>query len=167
MNSPARLSLMILIMSITGACSNGHAPITSVYGNSHSSGSLPQSFHSLKTNGYICQNASRYRGSYLGNGECVDLVKICSNAPHTRYWKKGAPVFGNDIPPGMAIATFRRGKYPNKSGHHAAIYSHQNKDGIFVWDQWKGQKIHLRFIKAYQSHKKPGNNASRYRVIER
>ena len=117
--------------------------------------------------GFICEDAPVYIGRSLGNGECVDLVKLCSNAPLTRYWKPGKKVFGNDIPPGTAIATFRRGKYPNKSGYHAAIYSHQDKNGIYAWDQWHGQPVHLRYIKAKQSHKEAGNNASKYRIIRR
>lgn len=116
-------------------------------------------------NGYICEDAPQYIGQSIGDGECVDLVKLCSHAPLTRFWKPGQKVFGNNIPAGTAIATFRRGKYPNKKGYHAAIYSHQDENGIYAWDQWHGQPVHLRFIKAKQSHKKAGNNASKYRVI--
>lgn len=146
--------------SLINACSNNdHIPVSSDHGKktaNHSS-----------LNGYICTLPSQYAGSYLGDGECVDLVKICSNAPNTRYWKEGSQIFGNNsVPSGTAIATFKKGKYPNKKGYHAAIYSHQNQQGIFVWDQWKGQPIHLRFIRAHQAHKEPGNNASRYHIIQ-
>ena len=128
---------------------------------------LPTKTYTIPSNfnGFICDDAPVHIGKSLGNGECVDLVKLCSKAPLTRYWKPGEKVFGNDIPPGTAIATFRRGKYPNKSGYHAAIYSHQDKNGIYAWDQWHGQPVHLRYIKARQSHKDAGNNASKYRVI--
>ena len=118
-------------------------------------------------NGYICEDAPVYIGQSIGDGECVDLIKLCSNAPLTRYWKPGKYVFGSDIPPGTAIATFRRGKYPNREGYHAAIYSHQDKNGIYAWDQWQGQAVHLRYIKAKQSHKNAGNNASKYRIIQK
>ncbi len=130
---------------------------------------LPTKTYTIPSNfdGFICDDAHVHIGKSLGNGECVDLVKLCSNAPMTRYWKPGKKVFGNDIPPGTAIATFRRGKYPNKSGYHAAIYSHQDENGIYAWDQWHGQAVHLRYIKAKQSHKKAGNNASKYRIIRR
>ena len=128
---------------------------------------LPNKIYRIASNfdGFICKDAPVHIGKSLGNGECVDLVKLCSNAPLTRYWKPGKKVFGNDLPPGTAIATFRKGKYPNKSGYHAAIYSHQDENGIYAWDQWQGQAVHLRYIKARQSHKKAGNNASKYRVI--
>ena len=116
-------------------------------------------------NSYICHNPERYKNHSLGRGECVDLVQYCSNAPLTKFWKKGQSVFGKDIPKGTAIATFKNNKYPNKSGYHAAIFSHQDEKGIYVWDQWRGKAVHLRFIAANQHRKKPGNNASKYRVI--
>ncbi len=117
-------------------------------------------------NGYICEGAAVFKGKSIGDGECVDFIKLCSNAPLTKFWKPGSLVFGKNIPEGAAIATFRKGKYPNRSGYHAAIYSHQDANGIYAWDQWQGQTVHLRYIKAHQSHKNPGNNASRYRVIK-
>jgi hypothetical protein len=163
-----QLSCILFFFSLVAACSgSNHAPISNANGNGSYSENRQHKFNKLQFNGYICENAYQYKGAYLGNGECVDLVKLCSHAPHTRSWQKGSSVFGNNIPTGTAIATFRNGKYPNKSGHHAAIYSHQNNDGIFVWDQWRGQRVHLRFIKAHQPHKKAGNDASRYRIINR
>ncbi len=116
-------------------------------------------------NGYICEDAPTYIGKSIGDGECVDLIKLCSNAPLTRYWKPGDYAFGQDLPAGTAIATFRKGKYPNKSGYHAAIYSHQDENGIYAWDQWQGQAVHLRYIRARQKNRDAGNDASRYRVI--
>ena len=117
--------------------------------------------------GYVCEDAPTYLGKSIGDGECVDLIKLCSNAPLTRYWKPGDYAFGKDIPAGTAIATFRKGKYPSRSGYHAAIYSHQDKNGIYAWDQWQGQPVHLRYIQANQRHKDAGNDASRYRIIKR
>ena len=121
----------------------------------------------IAQSGYICENAGTYRGKSIGNGECVDLIKRCTGAPLTRFWKPGDYVFGKNIPSGTAIATFRKGKYPNKHGYHAAIYSHQDENGIYAWDQWRGKKVHLRYIKANQKGSKPGNNATQYQVIIR
>ena len=50
--------------------------------------------------GYICEDAPRFIGKSIGDGECVDLIKLCSNAPLTRYWKPGDYAFGKDIPAG-------------------------------------------------------------------
>lgn len=144
-----------------------------IFNNTYNSTNIDKDNHIKKHktqttfNGYICEDAPVYIGQSIGDGECVDLIKLCSNAPLTRYWKPGKHVFGSDVPPGTAIATFRRGKYPNKEGYHAAIYSHQDKNGIYAWDQWQGQTVHLRYIKAKQSHKNDGNNASKYRVIRK
>lgn len=169
-----------LLLSISAAClvsacaSNSVAPVESTdlsqkkkYPNDSSD--IPhiskRTYKSFK--GYICEDAPVYINQVIGNGECVDLVKLCSNAPITRLWKPGDKVFGNDVPTGAAIATFRNGKYPNKTGWHAAIYSHQDKNGIYAWDQWQGKPVHLRYIQAHQSHKTAGNNASKYRIIDR
>ncbi len=168
---PLPISMAILL---SACASHSPAPLenTDVLGsqshhtqeNTHASNTqLKRSYSTF--NGYICEDAPVYIGKSIGDGECVDLIKLCSNAPLTRYWKPGDYVFGSDIPAGTAIATFRKGKYPNRSGYHAAIYSHQDNNGIYAWDQWRGQPVHLRYIKARQKHKDAGNDASRYRVI--
>jgi len=118
------------------------------------------------TDTYICHEAQLYFGKSIGDGECVDLIKHCTGAPLTRFWKPGDFVFGSNIEPGTAIATFKNGKYPNITGYHAAIYSHQDENGIYAWDQWKGMNVHLRYIKANRKNK-PGNNALKYQVIRR
>lgn len=114
---------------------------------------------------FICEDITPFVNRQIGRGECVDLLSACANTPITRNWRKGAKVMGNDIPSGTAIATFKGSRYPNKRGYHAAIYVSQTHEGIYVWDQWRGKPVHLRLIRAHQSRKAPGNNASRYRVI--
>jgi hypothetical protein len=48
---------------------------------------------------------------------------------------------------GTAIATFESdGSYTSESGNHAAIYLCQDDDGIWVYDQWRGQPVHKRLI---------------------
>jgi hypothetical protein len=39
------------------------------------------------------------------------------------------------------------GSYRSESGSHAAIYLHQDEDGIWVYDQWRGQPVHKRLIR--------------------
>lgn len=151
--------ILFMLLVAIGGCGSSYAPVVDKHG--YPSTAVPVIYSS-----YICKNASSYQGKVVGNGECVDLIKRCSGAPNTRHWRPGKPVWGNAIPAGTAIATFKRGKYPNRRGYHAAIYSHQTHEGIYVWDQWRGKAVHLRLIKANQIHKDPGNNANRYRVIQ-
>ncbi len=95
------------------------------------------------------------------------FVREAAKAPQTSEWKEGKKVRGNDIPPGAAIATFRDGKYPNEAtGNHAAIYDGQDENGIFVWDQWKGQAVHRRHIKFRGGAGSPSNDGDAFSVIE-
>ena len=164
MTTPKRYVISFTAMSLLNisACNNNsYAPVISkenkqAYFNTTNSSNI---------GGYICHDISPYKDKVVGSGECVDLIKRCSGAPNTNHWKPGEYVLNKDIPPGTAIATFKHGKYPNRTGYHAAIYSHQTDEGIYVWDQWRGKAVHLRLIKANQFHKDPGNNANHYRVI--
>jgi len=76
---------------------------------------------------FICDNIDPYMGKVVGSGECVDLLKICAKVSHTQYWQEGNQVWGNKIPTGTAIATFENGRYPNRSGYHAALYVSQDE----------------------------------------
>jgi hypothetical protein len=119
---------------------------------------------------YICANPKAYKNKSIGSGECVAFVQACSGAPLTRNWRAGASVVNNpNIQKGTAIATFKNNKYPNKSGYHAAIYSHQTTDAIYVWDQWtnkwgRDQAVHLRPI-FKRKNKNASNDAFQYSVI--
>ncbi len=127
--------------------------------------SIPDFPSSSENSLYICDDIRDYVKKKVGSGECVDLLKACARTPNTYQWRPGQKVFGNKIPTGTAIATFHRGRYPNKSGYHAAIYISQSDKGIYVWDQWRKKPVHIRLIKN-QKKGKPGNIASRYRVIK-
>ncbi|MGB6976020.1 MAG: BPSL0067 family protein, partial [Gammaproteobacteria bacterium] len=60
---------------------------------------------------------NHYLGKVFGNGQCVAFVKKVAHTPPTHTWKPGPLVRGNFwLPKGTAIATFRRGRYPNQ-GH--------------------------------------------------
>jgi hypothetical protein len=81
-------------------------------------------------------------------------------------------VRGNpDVAPGTAIATFEAdGTYTSQSGNHAAIYINQNKAGLWVYDQWRGQPVHYRLIR-FRNGSGAGkgsksNNGDLYAVIE-
>ncbi len=119
----------------------------------------------LIESGYICENAYRYKDRSVGTGHCVSLIQICSGAPRTAMWRQGALVKGAELSPGTIIATFRSGKYPNITGWHAAIYISQDKDGIWVWDQWVGKPVHKRLIRFKNGNGKASNDGDAYSVV--
>ena len=113
----------------------------------------------------------------IGNGQCVDFVRTCSGAPHTRHWKPGAALYQtqggkaralhqNRIDAGTLIATFEHGKYPNRRGHHAAVYISHDDRGIWVYDQFLGKATSKRFIRVRYDEAYPSNTAQRYHIIK-
>ncbi|WP_051328647.1 BPSL0067 family protein [Geminicoccus roseus] len=113
-----------------------------------------------------------YVGDVVGNGHCVPFVQEVAGVPRTAEWSPGAVVRGNhDLPPGTPIATFEAdGTYASRTGSHAAIYIGQDQNGLWVYDQWKGQPVHKRLIRfkgglGAKSGSK-SNDGTRYRVIE-
>lgn len=115
----------------------------------------------------------------VGNGDCVDLVK--TYAPGLKGWKasqwsQGAKVVDTpDLKRGTAIATFVDGKYPNnKTGQHAAFFLKHAGAGIWVMDQWKGDKDKPRVSKRLiypggpvSANTALSNNAGAFYVIEK
>jgi hypothetical protein len=97
---------------------------------------------------YIAARPEAFEGMVIGEGYCVDFVTAAAGVPRTARWQEGAQVRGNpDIARGTAIATFEAdGSYTSESGNHAAIYLSQDDDGIWVYDQWRGQPVHKRLI---------------------
>lgn len=114
--------------------------------------------------GYRCDNAKRYYNRVVGSGHCVALVQRCSDVPLTRYWRPGPYVKGLNLKPGTIIATFRNGRYPNRSGWHAAVYISQNAKGIWVWDQWRGRSVKKRLIR-FNNPPRASNNGDLYKVV--
>lgn len=113
----------------------------------------------------------------IGTKHCVVLVQHYTQAPPTRYWREGAKVRGNsNLIPGVAIATFINGVYPNQnSGNHAAFYLSQDREGIWMMDQWtddiRKPFIRKRKIKFHEFHPpgkviSPSNIGDAYSVIE-
>jgi len=98
---------------------------------------------------YVAERPQAHLGRTVGAGYCVDFVKVAAGVPRTSAWRPGRTVRGNDdIVPGTAIATFESdGTYASRSGSHAAIYVSQTHEGIWVYDQWQGQPVHMRLIR--------------------
>lgn len=127
---------------------------------------------------YVYRNVSGLVGEKIvGGGQCVELVREYTDAGATPGWREGEIVVGNDLlAKGTAIATFVKGRYPNRPhGNHAAFFIRQGINGIYVVDQWRSKdkvEIGERFIKskgknADGSFKDPSNNADAFSVIER
>lgn len=123
----------------------------------------------ITSGAYRCLNANSFQGQVIGDGHCVSLIRRCSNAPFTQYWRPGALVTDSAPPTGTIIATFKNGRYPNKTGYHAAIFIKQDEYGIWVWDQWLGKPVHRRLIRFSDErlkHKTPAaNTAQAYRLV--
>jgi len=112
----------------------------------------------------------------VGTHECVALIQYYTNAGNTGGWRQGDTVFGNHmIRKGTAIATFKNGRYANRNhGNHAAFFLRQGINGIYVMDQWRGERkprISERFLEALGtnrdgSFKNPSNNADAFFIIE-
>lgn len=113
----------------------------------------------------ICQSASLYKNQVVGDGHCVSLIRQCSAAPRTNEWRPGSSVLNSQPRPGTVIATFKNGRYPNQTGHHAAIYIKHDETGIWVWDQWVGKPVHKRLIRIRNDNASPGNTAQHYKIV--
>ena len=117
---------------------------------------------------YTCQHPQSYAGTVVGDGECVSLIKLCSQAPDTAQWSGGEKVLSKapgSITPGTIIATFKNGKYPSTTGYHAAIYISHSNQGIWVWDQWAGKAVHQRLIRVRHDKAAASNSAQAYRIV--
>jgi hypothetical protein len=80
---------------------------------------------------HVYREVDSLKGTPLaGDGGCVSLVKAYApglDGIPTSAWKAGVHVMDvPSLPRGTAIATFVRGRYPNKpTGNHAAFYNSQ------------------------------------------
>ena len=108
-----------------------------------------------------------------GRSECVQLLKALMDAPRTMFWREGRKLKASwdHIKPGTAIATFKKGRYPQKSrgrgGKHAAIFLRATQAGIYVFDQFAGQsQAAERFIPwQHPRDRSPSNNAAAYSTV--
>jgi len=120
---------------------------------------------------------SKYLGHVIGDGQCVEVVKLICGCPQTALWKRGALVKGIPILPGTAIATFDppnaelpNGRYGNHEDgrSHAAVYLGQDLEGLRVLDQWAGEHAkpcHERKI-WFDDKRTNVNNGNKFYVIE-
>lgn len=109
-------------------------------------------------------------GKQVGeSSECVALIKhLAPEVGRAADWHEGPPIRDYGVPPlerGTPIATFKNGRYPNKSsGNHAAIFLEygvlDGQRGIWVFDQWRERAPGRRF-KAFRGQ------AEHYSVIKR
>lgn len=98
---------------------------------------------------------------FIKEGDCVDLIKALVPGligKSTTSWKQGENVMearraGKVFPRGTAIATFEHGRFPQKCGpnydgtrmscKHAALLLRADPSGLWVMDQYKGDKNRL------------------------
>ncbi len=104
--------------------------------------------------------------AYFGESHwCVALVKNFAKLPDSPQWSQGQQVWGNNLPPGTAIATFdQNGRYPSEIGWNSAILIRYTSNGIWIYDQWLGHPATPdgRFIGLTGGRP---NNATAYSVI--
>ena len=108
-----------------------------------------------------------------GRTECVQLLKTLMDAPRTLLWKEGRKLKASwtALEPGTAIATFKKGQYPQKGkkrgSKHAAIFLRASEAGIYVLDQFAGRHAaEERFIPWHNPRdKSPSNNAAAYSTV--
>jgi hypothetical protein len=134
---------------------------------------VPRSRLQLANTTYIARHPGTEIGKVIGDGHCVKFVVRVAKAPVVSEWQPGIPVKGNGhlIPKGTAIATFVNGRYPDDypaDGRHmhAAIYDGQDKDGIWVWDQWVGHAVGRRQIHFRSGEGLRSNDGDAFSVIE-
>lgn len=108
-----------------------------------------------------------------GRAECVQLIKALMHAPRTAMWKEGRKLEANwsSVQPGTAIATFKKGRYPQHGkahgNRHAAIFLRASEAGIYVFDQFAGvSHAAERFIPWHHPRdKSASNNAMAYSTV--
>lgn len=108
-----------------------------------------------------------------GRAECVQLLKTLMDAPRTTFWREGRKLRASwdQVEPGTAIATFKRGQYPQKSkargSKHAAIFLRASEAGIYVFDQFAHRAVASeRFIPWHHPRdRRPSNNAAAYSTV--
>lgn len=80
------------------------------------------------------------------DGECVALVQELTSVGHTSGWRPGPRVLDlSYLNPGTVIANFifdsnGIGRFPNRTGYHAALFVKFGGRGIFVMDQWRNRR---------------------------
>lgn len=127
---------------------------------------------------YVYPNARQLEGTdKVGSKQCVALVQVYAGAPLTAGWREGRQVIGDaSIAVGTAIATFVGGRYESRrTGNHAGLYLGQDRDGLWIMDQWADDNRKPRVSRRYLrrrgtssggGYRDPSNNADAYAVID-
>ncbi len=105
---------------------------------------------------YIARSDYATQTDFVGNKQCVTLVKELANARPSSLRREGDKVIDllkrGSIPEGTVIATFFKGRYPNRRhGNHAAIFVRAVSGGIEIFDQWTHHKPAKRTIRFQHS----------------
>ena len=111
-------------------------------------------------------SAAVFAGRQMGDGQCVALVRLVAELPHTWRWRQGEAA--RLCPPDTAIATFNsQGRYSNAldGSSHAAILIQAEPGGLRVWDQWVGQPVHQRLIRFRRGESRPVDDGDAYYSI--
>ncbi len=117
-------------------------------------------------------------GADAGSKECVALVKHATpelQGIRASDWKEGEKIKGAGDPPlkpGTALATFKDGKYQNKStGNHAVVFDRygeqDGKKGMYVLEQARRVPTRTKFIPFNAPNGKPIYQAEKYSVIRK
>ena len=163
-----KLILILTLLSIISACAT--SPTTKLR-KIPSSNATPKKILSKNLVDpdltlFNCANVHIYEHTVVGDGHCVSLIKQCSGAPNTSHWRPGPLVNESDVAKGTIIATFQNGRYPNRTGYHAAIFIEKSEEGIWVWDQWVGKPVHKRLIRHRNKRESTDSNrAQTYRIV--
>lgn len=118
---------------------------------------------------WIAIDPEQYEGEVVGSGHCVAFVQDSARAPLTKEWTQGRKARGGAVRIGTAIATFDPdGTYGNHTdgSSHAAILIAEQRDGLLVWDQWKGHPVSQRVIRFKDGEGNAVNDGDQYYVIE-
>lgn len=111
--------------------------------------------------------SANHQVAFIGDQQCVTLVRALAGTPRTAEWRPGGLVEGAELPRGTAIATFGPdGRYTNQTATaHAAIYLYQTAAGIRVLEQYANNPPH-EYTYPFKSGKFPVNDGRNYYVIE-
>jgi hypothetical protein len=115
------------------------------------------------------EHPEHHLGKVVDSGHCVAYVRLAAGAPHTSQWRKGERV-SFKTEPGTVIATFdpdgTYGNHVDGRSHAAILISVEPSGGLVVFDQWKGQPVHQRVIRAKHGLGQKVNDADAYHVVE-
>lgn len=120
---------------------------------------------------HVVDNPEQHLGKHVGESQhCVALVKHAAGLGATPTWRRGERVRGSGVPKGTIIATFGGDppRYENRTdgASHAAIFLYEVVDGLWVIDQWVGQRATQRLIRFRSGQGDPMNDGDAFYAVE-